>query len=183
MATAQREKNGSFTATWRDAEGKRRSVATGETIFERALKKAQAIEAEARFWEDQVEGLWQRLADAGFSPRYLHTLFIGRAHMPFPVFKRLLGEGSIRFKAASAWRDRAKPRGKPSGRKWKLNGESLTLDELLEKADPSISRATLRFRLDQGWEVQKALETPLLSRAESGRRGADVSNKPKGKAA
>ena len=93
MASLQRDTNdGTLLAVWRTASGDRVKISTGEFVEERAWKKAAALEAEARFWEDQAAGVWQRLADACFSPRYLHAVFIGRSHIIFPRFRALLTE-------------------------------------------------------------------------------------------
>jgi hypothetical protein len=103
--------------------------------------------------------------------------------MPFPTFKRLLVEAGVRFKASGAWRDRTRPRGKMSEKRWKLKGKDLTIDELMESAAEGLTRPALRFRLDRGWDVEKAISTPLLSRSESGLLGANVSNNPRKEAA
>ena len=179
MATIQRTANGSFEAAWRDANGQRITVNTGETLQERAWSKAAALEAEARFWEDHAVGVWQRLADAAFSPRYLHTVFVGRAHILFPRFRGLLREAGVKLQPASRWRDRTQARGAKSDKRWSWRGGKRTLDDLLEHADATITRAALRFRLTSGWAVEDALSKPLMSRAESGLIGANKVNNQK----
>jgi hypothetical protein len=181
MPALQRNtRTGKLDAVWRDATGNRVVVSTGETLEERALPRASALEAEARFWDDQGEGVWQRLADSGFSPRYLHTVFVGRAHIIYPRFKALLREAGVKLLPPGKWRDRTRAKGRKSEKRWLFHGNRRTLDELLEHADPSVTRAALRFRLTESkWDVSRALETPLMSRADSGRIGAQISNQPK----
>lgn len=171
--------SGIFIATWRDANGQRVSVSTGETIHERALPKAAAFEAEARFWEDNAEGVWQRLADAGFSPRYLHKIFVGRAHVDFTAFRALLIEAKIPFKPAAQYRDKARPAGRRSSKTWSWRGKKRTLEDLLPHAAEGVTKAALRFRLDAGWSVDDSLSTAPMSRSESGMLGARASNQPK----
>jgi hypothetical protein len=183
MAAIQRNtETGVFIAVWRDANGQRVTASTGETLHERAWIKAAALEAEARFWEDHAVGVWQRLADAAFSPRYLHTVFVGRAHIVFPRFRGLLREAGVKLQPASRWRDRTQARGAKSDKRWSWRGGKRTLDDLLEHADATITRAALRFRLTSGWAVEDALSKPLMSRSESGSIGAAISNNPNRKA-
>lgn len=171
--------SGIFIATWRNANGERVSVSTGETIHERALPKASAFEAEARFWEDNAEGVWQRLADTGYSPRYLHKIFVGRAHVDFPAFRALLAEARITFKPAAQFRDKARPAGRRSSKVWRWRGKMRTLEELLPHAAEGVTKAALRFRLDAEWSVDNALRTAPMTRSESGLLGANATNKPK----
>lgn len=181
MAAIQRaSETGTFHAVWRDASGQRVTVSTGETIQERAWAKAAAMEAEARFWEDHAVGVWQRLADASFSPRYIHAVFVGRAHIIFPRFRALLREAGVKLQPASRWRDRTRPKGAKSDKKWPWRGAKRTLDELLEHADATVTRTALRFRLTTaGWNVEDAISKPLMSRAESGLIGANKVNNQK----
>jgi len=177
MASVNREKNGTYSAVWRTAEGKRISVATGEVVIERALKRAAALESESRFWEYQQEDTWQRLADAGFSPRYLHDVFTCRAHVRFSTFRKLLAEAGIRFKAAASFRDRTQPKGPRSGKRWFYKGAKHTLDELMSHACEGVTVAALRYRLESKWDIQTALSTQPMSRSEAGARGASATNK------
>jgi hypothetical protein len=170
------QQTGMLLAVWRDAEGKEVSISTGEMIKERAWKVACSLEAEARFWEDHAAGVWQRLADAAFSPRYLHAVFIGRAHIVFPRFRSLLREAGVKLQPASRWRDRTQARGAKSDKRWSWRGGERTLDDLLEHADATITKAALRFRLGNGWNVEDAISRPLMSRAESGLIGANKVN-------
>jgi hypothetical protein len=176
MAQIQRQKSGTFQAVWLDAKGGRVTFDTGETIQERAWKVASSLEAESRFWEDHAAGVWQRLADACFSPRYLHAVFIGRAHIVFPRFRALLREAEVKIQPPARWRDRTQPRGPKHGVSWKWRGKSRNLDELLEHAHEGVTRAALRFRLTSGWKIEEALSRPLMSRAESGLIGANKVN-------
>jgi len=178
MAHVKRDqRTGQLLAVWRDANGKEVTFTTGETLHERAWLKAAALEAEARFWEDHAVGVWQRLADASFSPRYLHAVFVGRAHIVFPRFRALLREAGVKMQPPSRWRDRTRPRGAKSDKRWPWRGAKRTLDDLLEFADATITRAALRFRLTSGWAVEDALSKPLMSRAESGLIGANKVNR------
>lgn len=167
---------GKFLAVWPDANGRQRSVCTGETIERLAWPKAAELEAECRFWEDHEAGVWQRLADACFSPRYLHAVFIGRAHIIFPRFRALLREAEVKIQPPARWRDRTIPRGSKSSKRWKWRGRPKSLDELLEHAHEGVTRAALRFRLTSGWKVEEALAKPLMTRAESGLIGANKVN-------
>jgi hypothetical protein len=176
MATIQRTTDGKFQAVWRDSRGQRVTASTGETLHERAWPKAAALEAESRFWEDHALEVWQRLADSGFSPRYLHTVFVGRAHLLFPRFRALLREAGVKLQPASRWRDRTQARGPKSSARWKWRGKPRDIDELLEHAQEGVTRAALRFRLTAGWNVDDALSRPLMSRAESGLIGANKVN-------
>lgn len=176
MASIKRSSNGTHTARWYSAAGKLIEVCTGEIVVERAARKAAEMEAEARFWEDHQLGCWQRLADAAFSPRYLHNVFTCARHMPFPKFRRCLVEAGVKFKAAASWRDRARPRGRKGGKTWKWKGESLTFEELMQHAADGITKAALRFRLDKQWDIDAALTTPPMSRSESGAIGARITN-------
>ena len=178
MAGIQRQITGKFDAIWRDANGNRIVRDTGETDPKTAGVKAAAMEAEAHFWQDHAAGVWQRLADACFSPRYLHAVFIGRAHIVFPRFRGLLREAGVKMQPPSRWRDRTRPRGRKSDKRWPWRGAKRTLDDLLEHADATITRAALRFRLTSGWAVDDALSKPLMSRSESGSLGASISNNP-----
>lgn len=178
MATIQKEKTGYYTAIWRTANG-RASCSTGEFLEERAWKKAVRLEAESQFWEYHAEGIWQRLADASFSPRYMHAIFVGRSHVFFPRFHALIREAGVKLQPSSKWRDRVRPKNCPkSSRRWQWRGAKRTLDDLLEHADATITRAALRFRLTSGWPVDDALSKPLMSRSESGSLGASISNSP-----
>lgn len=180
MPALQRNNHGKITAVWRDAKGNRVAVCTGESLIERAAPKAAALEAEARFWEDHAEGVWQRLADSAFSPRYLHTVFVGRAHIIFPRFRCLLREADVKFQPAARFRDRTQARGRKSGKSWLFRGKRRTIDELLEYAQHGITRAALRFRLTESkWDLEAALSTPPMTRSESGTLGARISNQPK----
>ena len=181
MAGIQRQITGKFDAIWRDANGNRIVRDTGETDPKTAGVKAAAMEAEARFWEDHAAGVWQRLADAAFSPRYLHAVFIGRAHIVFPRFRSLLREAGVKMQPPSRWRDRTQARGAKSDKRWQWRGAKRTLDDLLEHADATITRAALRFRLTSGWKIDEALSRPLMSRAESGLIGANKVNQREGK--
>jgi hypothetical protein len=167
---------GKFLAVWPDASGKQRAVCTGETIERLAWPKAAEIEAESRFWEDHQAGVWQRLADAAFSPRYLHAVFIGRSHIIFPRFRALLREAEVKLQPPARWRDRTQPKGPKHGASWKWRGKARNLDELLEHAHQGVTRAALRFRLTSGWKIEDALAKPLMSRAESGLIGANKVN-------
>ncbi len=167
---------GDFYAVWRNNEGREISHATGEFIEERAWKKAAEFEAESRFWEDQKAGVWIRLAEASFSPRYLHKVFIGRAHVAFARFRALLREAEVKFQPPGRWRDATKARGTKPGRKWQYRGGKRSLDELLEFAAGGVSRAALRHRLEAKWDIHAALSTPPLSQAEAGLMGARISN-------
>lgn len=169
-------KTGRFSAVWTDANGRQRERCTGEVIERLAWPKAAEFEAESRFWEDHAAGMWTRLADACFSPRYLHAVFIGRAHIIFPRFRALLREAEVKIQAPAKWRDRTQPRGPKNGVLWKWRGKSRNLDELLEYAHQGISRAALRFRLTSGWKIDDALAKPLMTRAESGLIGANKVN-------
>lgn len=159
------------------------TYSTGETVPERAWPKAAALEAESRFWEDHAAGVWQRLADACFSPRFLHSSFVGKGQIIFPRFRALLREADVKIQPPAKWRDRTRPKGKPSGRRWQWRGTKRTLDDLLEHAAGGLSRAALRFRLDAGWDVNAALSTPPMSRSEAGLKGANIVNNPRRKRA
>lgn len=179
MATIQKEKSGYYTAIWRTSTG-RASCTTGEFIEERAWKKAVKLEAESQFWEYHNEGIWQRLADASFSPRYLHTIFTARSHVQFPRFQALLRQAGVTMQPPGRWRDRSRPKAvSKAAARWKWRGGKRTLDDLLEHADATITRAALRFRLTSGWAVEDALSKPLMSRAESGLIGANKVNNQK----
>jgi hypothetical protein len=176
MATIQKETSGYYTAIWRSSKG-RCSCSTGEFIEERAWKKAARLEAESQFWEYHQDGIWKRLADACFSPRYLHAIFMGRSHIMFPRFRALLREADVKIQPAAKWRDRARPKNESkTGRRWEWRGRKRTLSELLEHADQSLSPAAVRFRLTSGWKIDEALSRPLMSRAESGLIGANKVN-------
>lgn len=147
--------------------------------MERAAPKGAQLEAESRFWDDHAEGMWQRLADSGFSPRYLHSVFIGRGHIPFPKFRGLLRDAHVKLLPPGKWRDRTLPKGRKSEKTWTFRGAKRTLDDLLEFAADGVTRAALRFRLTESrWSVDDALSKPLMSRSESGSLGASISNKP-----
>ena len=176
MAQLQRLPRGTLQAVWRNHDGQRVTMDTGENIEERAWKVAAELEAKARFWEDHQAGVWQRLADAAFSPRYLHTVFIGRSHIIFPRFRALLREAEVKLQPPARWRDRTQPKGPKHGASWKWRGKARNLDELLEHAHQGVTRAALRFRLTSGWKIEDALAKPLMSRAESGLIGANKVN-------
>ena len=150
-------------------------MATGEYEFEAATKKANRLEAEARFWEEHAEGVWRAYANLNFSPKYCHDSFSHAKHMRFDVFKDLLKEAGIEFAPSGKWRDRVKR--KPGGKRFKFRGKMLTLGEIIEKTDAQIKATALRWRLDRGWTLEDAINTPVMSRSEAGSLGADKTNK------
>ena len=178
MASIYRNERGSYVGQWYRRNGSVVKEATGEYEYERALREAQRREAVCRFWEEHAENQWQVFANLSFSPKYCHENFTHRAHMRFDTFKALLNEAGVKFKPAAQHRDRPK-RTNPNGKRYSFRGKKLTLGELIDAAGTDVTLASLRYRLDRGWPVEKAVTTPLLSRAEAGRQGAETTNNKK----
>ena len=176
MAGIQKTTSGAYQAVWRDVAGKRIVWPTGETDEARAREAGARFEAEFRFWEDHAAGVWQRLADASFSPRYLHSIFTGRESLTLSGFSELLKQAGVRIAAPSKWQDRPKRKQPATGPRWHWEGEERCLEELHALAADGVTRAALRFRLGAGWSVSDALSTPLMTRAESGLIGAKRAN-------
>ena len=150
--------------------------ATGEYEREVAQKKANQMEAEARFWED-IE-IFRVYAQLGYSPRYCHDSFIAAKHVRFDRFKSMLKESGVTFAKPSQWRD-LKKKASARGKKYEYKGKRLTAPQILESTRCAVSLAALRYRLDKGWDVEKAVNTPLISPQESGRQGANIVNSRK----
>ena len=175
MASIHRNERGSYVAQWYRRNGTVTREATGEYEYERALKEAQRRESVCRFWEDHHDGLWQVYANLGFSPKYCHDNFTHAKHMRFDAFRALLNEASIKFKPPAQFRDRPK-RATANGKRYTFRGKKMTIAEIITTTSAQITAAALRWRLDRGWQIEQAVTTPLLSRAEAGRQGADKTN-------
>ncbi len=79
------------------ASGERREEATGEYQFERALRTANRLEAEARFWEEHAAGLWTAYAAMNYSPRFLWQSFTHAKHLRFDRFREMLVAAGVKF--------------------------------------------------------------------------------------
>lgn len=64
-------------------------------------------------------------------------------------------------------------------KKHRYNGKLLTVSELCAISPLDLSPQALRFRLNRGWSMNRALREPLASRGESGRKGAKEANQPR----
>lgn len=175
MATVQREKGGGYTARWLDSHGKRRGEATGEYQFERALRTANRLEAEARFWEDHAAGLWTAYAAMNYSPRFLWQSFTHAKHLRFDRFREMLVEAGVKFAPRSKWRDKAVA-SSTRGKRYAYRGKRMTVSELIDASASPVASCTVAYRLKKGWDVEDALRTPPMSNAESGRLGAEKVN-------
>eukprot|EP00112_Aurelia_sp_Birch-Aquarium-sp1_P006090 Seg16804.2 transcript_id=Seg16804.2/GoldUCD/mRNA.D3Y31 product="hypothetical protein" protein_id=Seg16804.2/GoldUCD/D3Y31 len=173
MASLRKKDRGSWLARWRNAEGKLVEQATGEYKREAAQKKANQMEAEAKFWEDAEQ--FEMYAAIGYSPRYCYESFIASGHMRFNRFRHLLEEANIEFLPPAKWRDQ-KRKVPTNGKKYLYRGSRLTLREIIDKSGCPLKQATLRYRLDHGWSIEKAIDTPLMSQQDSGRQGANITN-------
>lgn len=130
------------------------------------------MEAEARFWEDVEQ--FRTYAALGYSPKYCHDAFIAAKHIRMNKFRVLLAEAGIEFAKPSQWRD--SPKKTARGKKYRYRGKLLTASQLVEAAGGALSLATLQHRLSRGWEVEKAVNTPIIDPRVSGARGAAVTN-------
>lgn len=175
MATVRRRESGSYFARWYSASGHRHEEATGEYQFERALRKANRLEAEARFWEDHAGGLWTAYAAMNYSPRFLWQSFTHAKHLRFDRFRELLSEAGIKFAPRAKWRDKPLS-GSSKGKRYAYRGKRMTVSELIDASASPVANCTVAYRLKKGWDVEDALRTPPMSNAESGRLGADKVN-------
>lgn len=174
VAYVRRQQKGSYVARWWSKKNQRVEVATGLYEFEAATRKANQLEAESRFWEEHEEGIWDAYANLGFSPKYCHDSFTHAKHLRFDVFKGLLKEAGVTFQAPNKWRDRRTR--KAGGKRYKFRGKMQTLAEIIDRTGATIKASALRWRLDQGWSLEDAVATPVMSRSEAGSLGADATN-------
>lgn len=174
MASLRRKSRGTWLARWRDADGNLVELATGEYSREKAIEKANKMEAEAKFWEDVPS--FHAYAAMNYSPRYCHESFIAAKHIRFDKFCMLLREAGVEFVKSSQWRD-TKKKTSTRGKKYRYNGRLLTAPQIAEQSGAGLNVATLRYRLEHGWSMDEALSTPPMSPSESGKKGAAVANK------
>ena len=160
-------------ARWRDVNGQLIEKATGEYSREKAQRKANEMEAESRFWEDMPT--FQTYAQLCYSPRYCHESFIAAKHMRFDRFRELLTDAGIEFVNASRWRDTEKKTSN-RGKRYRYKGKLLTVPQIVEQSGCGLKVTTLRYRLDRGWKLEDAIESPVMDPRESGRMGAKVTN-------
>lgn len=175
MASVRRLERGSYVARWYMASGERREEATGEYQFERALRTANRLEAEARFWEEHAAGLWTAYAAMNYSPRFLWQSFTHAKHLRFDRFREMLVEAGVKFAPRSKWRDKAVA-SSTRGKRYAYRGKRMTVSELIDVTGSPVASCTVAYRLKKGWDVEEALRTPPMSNAESGRLGADKVN-------
>lgn len=175
MAAVRRRNNGAWSAYWRDRNGKQVEESTGFYQFEKALRAANRMEAEAKFWEDHAEGLWVAYARMNFSPRFLWESFTNAKHCRFDRFRELLVEAGVEFAPRSKWRDRAVA-SPARAKRFLYRGKRLTVSQMIEAAGSTVAACTVAYRLKRGWKIDEALRTPPMTKAESGRLGADKVN-------
>lgn len=156
MATIERKKNGFYLAKWKQGDGKMKSEMTTSRDFRKALKEANRMEAESKFWEMADDGSWSLLAGMGFSPDYCHANFSHKAHIPVADFRKLLREAAIDFLPSNKWRDRKMPKDL-SKRRYRFRGRLVTLEEALMMAGSTMGVEKLRLKLKNGEKLGEIL--------------------------
>lgn len=163
-------KNHLYYARFKEA-GKEVEKSTGTSDPVAASKVGNGLEASASFAEMVCH--FATYAEMGLSPRYAHDSFSHKAHMRFSEFKKRLADAGIEFKPMSKWRDKHNKVKNERATRFKYQGKMLTVPELAEVASVPISAGAIRYRLGTGWEIEEAISTAPMTRAESGRKGAE----------
>lgn len=68
-------------------------------------------------------------------------------------------------------------------RKHRYDGKLMSIAELCALSPLDMSPQALRFRLNRGWPMNRALTQPFASRGESGGKGAAAANEPRARKA